>query len=118
LAEASSRGFKHTQERLIMSRCIFRIELTHSARKSLHAVTEKLGMTQVAVTSKMIEWFALQDDAIQKAVLGLFPDKFDGDIAAMILARMAGPKQPGKNHNHNHNHNSSDGRRRSAKANT
>jgi hypothetical protein len=79
-----------------MSRCIFRIELTNSAKKTLHTVTGRLGMTQVAMTSKLIEWFATQDDTIQKAVLGLFPDKFNGDIAAMILTRMATRKNAGR----------------------
>jgi hypothetical protein len=72
-----------------MSRCIFRVELTITARDELHKTVERLGMTQVAVTSKLIEWFSSQDDAIQKAVLGLFPKDFEGDVATMILMKMA-----------------------------
>lgn len=75
-----------------MSRIIVRIELTPIAKEKLNALTDKAGMTQVAMLSRMVEWFAGQSDMIQSAVLGQYPVEIQAEIATLILKRMKGVK--------------------------
>jgi hypothetical protein len=74
------------------TRIILRIELTSSAKTRLEEVKEKSGMTQVAISSRVIEWFADQPDMIQAAILGQYPVELQSEIAKMILKRMQGKK--------------------------
>ena len=74
------------------SRIIVRIELTPSAKDSLNDLTDKAGMTQVALLSRLVEWFAHQSDMIQAAVLGQYPLEIQSEIARLILKRMQGKK--------------------------
>lgn len=46
-------------------------------------------MTQVAMTSRLIEWFTGTSELIQAAVLGAYPVEIQSDIAKLILKRMA-----------------------------
>ena len=55
------------------ARIIVRIELTPNAKSRLNELTDKAGMTQVAMLSRLVEWFANQSDMIQAAVLGQYP---------------------------------------------
>ena len=77
-------------------RAVFRIQLTPEAKKRLLDMSDKLGVTQIAVTSRLTEWFATQPEAVQAAILGLYPDALKQDIATMILERMASGKKPRK----------------------
>lgn len=73
-------------------RAVFRIQLTPEAKKRLLDLSDKLGVTQIAVTSRLTEWFATQPETVQAAILGLYPDVIKQDIATMILERMASGK--------------------------
>ncbi|MBC7783496.1 MAG: hypothetical protein H7144_06620 [Burkholderiales bacterium] len=73
-------------------RVVFRIQLTLDAKKRLLEISDQLGITQIAITSRMVEWFASQPDLIQAAILGLYPDVIKQDIATLILNRMAETK--------------------------
>ena len=70
-------------------RHIMRIELTGAAKTKLNTLSDKNGMTQVAMMSRMVEWFSAQGDVIQAAVLGRYPGEVEPDIAKLILKRMA-----------------------------
>lgn len=70
-------------------RVVFRIQLTLDAKQSLERLTDELGITQIAATSKLVEWFAGQPDTVQGVILGLFPDMIKQDVAELILRRMA-----------------------------
>jgi hypothetical protein len=72
------------------ARIIVRIELTPSAKSRLNELTDKAGMTQVAMLSRLVEWFANQDDMIQAAVLGQYPMEIQSEIAGLILKKMRG----------------------------
>ena len=74
------------------SRIIVRIELTPAAKDALNELTDKAGMTQVALLSRLVEWFAHQNDMIQASVLGQYPSEIEADVAKLILKRMAGGK--------------------------
>lgn len=71
------------------ARIIVRVELTPQAKDHLNALTDKAGMTQVAMLSRLVEWFAGQPEVIQAAVLGHYPADVQADIARIILKRMA-----------------------------
>ena len=70
-------------------RFIMRIELTKSAKDQLGVLANKHGMTQVALMSRLTEWFAEQSGTIQAAVLGHYPEEIRRDVARMILERMS-----------------------------
>jgi hypothetical protein len=71
-------------------RFIIRVELTATSKRMLSVISDRNGMTQVAVMSRLVEWFNGQPDAVQAAVLGRYPEDFEADIAKLILRRMAG----------------------------
>ena len=75
---------------IMASRIIVRIELTPNAKQRVNEMCEKSGMTQVAMLSRLVEWFANQSEMIQAAVLGHYPSELAGDISKLILKRMAG----------------------------
>lgn len=70
------------------SRIIVRIELTPSAKQQLNGIAKRNGATQVAVTSRVLEWFATQDELVQAGILGHYPHAIQGEIAKLILKRM------------------------------
>jgi hypothetical protein len=74
-------------------RVIMRIELTPPAKSGLAKLCEQLGLTQVATTSRIIEWFSEQNDVVQSTVLGLYPEDLRADVPTMILKQMAGDKR-------------------------
>lgn len=69
-------------------RNIMRIELNDTAKKKLATLSEKHGMTQVAMMSRLVDNFADQDGDTQHAMMQ--PDFVRGEIAAMLLKRLAG----------------------------
>jgi|tagenome__1003787_1003787.scaffolds.fasta_scaffold17786300_1 hypothetical protein len=71
-------------------RFVIRIELTEIAKDQLSDLSEKNGMTQVSIMSRMVTWFAAQPELIQAAVLGRYPKEIEQDCAKLILQRMAG----------------------------
>jgi hypothetical protein len=70
-------------------RFIMRIELTGPAKQKLSTLSDKHGMTQVAMMSRLVEWFASQNELIQSAMIGRYPSEIEGDIAKLILKKMA-----------------------------
>jgi hypothetical protein len=74
-------------------RVIMRIELYPEAKQGLTDLCDRLGMTQVAATSRVIEWFASQSDVVQAAILGLYPKDIRAEVAEMILKRMIADKK-------------------------
>jgi hypothetical protein len=70
-------------------RVIMRIELLPEAKDSLTGLCDRLGMTQIATTSRIIEWFTTQSDVVQASILGLYPQDIRAEVAEMILKRMA-----------------------------
>jgi hypothetical protein len=70
-----------------------RIELFPTAKDHLTEMCGRLGMTQVAATSRIIEWFCQQQDVVQAAVLGLYPEDIRAEVATMILKRIANEKK-------------------------
>lgn len=76
-------------------RVIVRLELTPQAKKALEDVCDHNGMTQVAVSSRLVEWFSQQSDMLQAAILGHYPKEIEPDIAELILKRMSAADRQG-----------------------
>ncbi|MFI5378541.1 MAG: hypothetical protein ACHRHE_04535 [Tepidisphaerales bacterium] len=69
------------------------LELTPPAKKALHALTDKLGMTQVAMLSRLVEWVARQPARVQASILGQLPSAVSVDTARLMLEQMAAGKK-------------------------
>ena len=65
-----------------------RIELYPESKKGLADLCDRLGMTQIAATSRIIEWFTTQSDVVQAAILGLYPHDIRAEVVEMILKRI------------------------------
>lgn len=71
---------------------IMRIELSPEAKKKLSEVCSNRGMTQVAVASRLVEWFTRQPETIQAAVLGQYPSEIEADVIRLILQQIGNSK--------------------------
>ena len=72
---------------------VVRIEVTREAWARIGRLTKKLGMTQLSMHSRMVEWLSAQPDQIRAAVLQQFPVKVKGDIARLVLKNMRGARE-------------------------
>jgi hypothetical protein len=75
------------------NRIILRIEITPEAKTALQDFSDRAGMTQFAVTSRLVEWFGAQPEAVQSAVLRRYPSEIQADVGKMILKAMAAGKK-------------------------
>ncbi|MGC4031641.1 MAG: hypothetical protein QM754_07900 [Tepidisphaeraceae bacterium] len=69
-------------------RAVYRIQLTADAKDRLLGLTDGVGITQIAMMTRLVEWFAKQPEAVQAAVLGFYPEPIRQDVAKMVLAKL------------------------------
>jgi len=72
-------------------RIIVRIELTPKAKEHLEQLSDGLGMTQVAMLSRVVEWYANQLEVIQRTIVGHLPAEIEQDVARLVLRQMTKP---------------------------
>lgn len=72
-----------------MQRFTMRVQLDAEARDALVSLCERTGMTQIAVMSRVLTWFAGQNEVIQARVLGGLSEETVADLAQQLLKRMA-----------------------------
>ncbi len=70
-------------------RAVIRLQLDVAAKQQLDKLCERRGMTQIAVLSRLVKWFGRQDEVVQASVLGLLSDEMLGDLAQVLLKRLA-----------------------------
>ena len=70
-------------------RIILRIELTPNAKEHLNQTSDTLGMTQVAMLSRIVEWFSQQPELIQRIIVGHVPAQIEQQVARVMLRRLA-----------------------------
>lgn len=81
--------------RLVDEPRIIRIKVRPSAKAVIAEWAAATDMKEQGVASRIYEWFASQDESLQRAILGLFgPDT--PDIAKLILERMEADRSPNK----------------------
>ena len=77
-------------------RSIIRVQLDTSAKDRLDAICKRRGMTQVAMVSRLVNWFSLQDDYIQTAVLQTLSEGSMAAVAKTLLKRLGSDKSSEK----------------------
>ena len=70
-------------------RVVFRIEIFAESRDRMLRLSEDLGITQIAIASRVVVWFANQPDLIQAGILGLYPDLIKQDVPTLVMQRLA-----------------------------
>jgi len=73
-------------------RVIMRIELSPAAKEHFTNLPHRNGMTQLAVTSRLTEWFCRQSPEIQRGILIDYANGEQNGVALtkLILKRIAG----------------------------
>jgi hypothetical protein len=74
------------------SRIIVRLEITPDAKQQVEKACDALGMKQVALLSRVMEWFARQDATTQRMIVGHIPPEL-----GKSLARLAFPNKSPRN---------------------
>lgn len=72
----------------IAKRFIMRIELTGPAKKDLAPLSDRHGMTQVSMVSRLVEFFSGQNELLQSAMIGRYSEEIEGEIAKMLLRKL------------------------------
>jgi hypothetical protein len=67
-----------------------RLEMEPESKARLDEFCHRSGMTKVAATSRLIDWFSRQPDTVQAMIQGLFPSPIEAEVATIVLKRMAG----------------------------
>lgn len=76
-------------------RAIVRIQLDLAAKRELDKLCDRRGMTQIAVMSRMVQWFVKQDEFVQTAVLGGLSDATLQQLARNLMEQIAAGKAKG-----------------------
>lgn len=66
-------------------RVLVRIELTPQAKDRVEQVSDRRGMTQFAMLSRLVEWFSHLDVKVQPLVMGHYPKEIEAEVAKMLL---------------------------------
>ena len=69
-----------------------RIQMDGQAKNKLEKLCEKRGMTQIAMMSRMVNWFLSQDETVQALVLGSLSEQAMGPLARTLLERLVEPQ--------------------------
>jgi hypothetical protein len=69
---------------------VIRLQLDGAAKEKLDEVCDLRGMTQIAVLSRLVKWFANQDEVVQASVLNLMSEERLGDLSRMMVQSMYG----------------------------
>jgi hypothetical protein len=72
-----------------------RIQLDSAAKERLEVICKRRGMTQIAVMSRLTDWFSKQDDIIQTDVLQQLSEGALANVAKQMLKRLAAQERAG-----------------------
>jgi hypothetical protein len=56
-----------------MDRVVYRVELSAKGAEAIRRYTDDLGMTQIAFSTRLIEWLARQPASVREAILSEKP---------------------------------------------
>jgi hypothetical protein len=70
-------------------RPIIRLQVNMSAKEALDSFCERRGMTHIAVASRLFNWFVIQDEVVQAAILGLVSEAAIASLPETLLKRIA-----------------------------
>lgn len=66
-----------------------KIWVSEASRHALKELAAELGMKEIGVASRALEWLAKQDPVVQRGVLGVLPPGYEADVAKLALERIA-----------------------------
>lgn len=72
------------------------IAVDPEAKAVITAIAKRHDMKEIGVASRIYKWFSKQPDVVQKAVLDLLPEGYEGDVIRIALERIAKEKEKGK----------------------
>lgn len=75
-------------------RVSMQIDLNAAAAKSLRAESDRLGLPQKELASRLLVWFAEQPDYVRATILNIYPPSIAQDIGLMVMQKLAGQQQP------------------------
>lgn len=73
-------------------RHIMRIDLSGAAKKRIGEISDRYGMTQLTMMSRMVEWYEVQSPEVQHTITTKFTEKPPRDIVKKLLTDMAAKK--------------------------
>jgi hypothetical protein len=82
-------GLKRSNPVAKRSMILYRLDPTE--RDQWDALCEHRGMTQTAVMTRLLGWFAKQDDLVQMSVMSLMTDEARQQLSKKLVARIANP---------------------------
>jgi hypothetical protein len=68
------------------------VPLDRQSKTRLEKLCGKCGMTQIAMMSRIVNWFVRQDDTVQTMVLGSLSPESMAPLARKLLQRLADDK--------------------------
>ena len=71
---------------------VIKISVNPAAKTAISSIAQRHDMKEIGVASRIYEWFAIQDDVTQKAILRLLPEGYEADVAKLALERIAAGK--------------------------
>ena len=73
-------------------RQIIKIAVTHEAKDAIEQVSDRYGMSQIELASRLYRWFGDQPEEIQATILDLLPHSVAPDVAKLVLQKLASQK--------------------------
>ncbi|MCC7204259.1 MAG: hypothetical protein IT441_04215 [Phycisphaeraceae bacterium] len=80
---------------MLTNRVTVRVQLESSCKKMLDELCDRRGMTQIAVMTRLVNWFVEQNELIQAAVLGQLSAQAQQELARRLLQQMVGGRSRG-----------------------
>ena len=77
-------------------RNVISIAVDRKAKEVIESLSRDLGMKEIAVASRIYEWFTLQDEIVQKGILRLLPRGYEDQIAKIVIDRLSRDAKPAK----------------------
>lgn len=69
------------------------IKLTADAFELINRECVRTGMTKLEMISRVVGWFARQDEIVRAAVVGTIPASIAPDVARLALQKMAASEE-------------------------
>jgi hypothetical protein len=72
----------------VATRKIIKVAVSESAKQAIESVAGKHDMKEMGVASRVYEWFAAQEDVVQKGILRLLPEGYEPEVVRLVLQRI------------------------------
>ncbi len=75
-----------------LRRVVFRVDVTPQTAKKFAAMCEETGVSQIAATSRLVQWFSAQESEVQARILGVLGEQGKKEAAMIYLKKIADGK--------------------------